>query len=355
MKTDPTLSACIIVKNEGPVFAATLESLRGRADDVVVVDGGSTDDSVAIARAAGARVFFDDGDLSAARNRALREARGTHCLMIDADEVVRADTWPALQEFLRRGRHARGRVLQISETARGRASVPITRVCPNDPSFGYRGSAHEQLVGPGTLGDTGLVLLHSGYTPEALARKGSGARNLRLLEEELARRPDDPYLHYQLGHTRLVLGDAANAVAPLLRACRMLPEGAGYASALACDLGYALRGAGRAAEALEVVRRFQSTFPDFTDLWFLEGLCHMDLGHAADMVRAFGRCLELGEPVGYPTVAGVGTFRAHYNLGLFCELAQDAARARRHYGEALASEPEFAPAREGLRRVGPAT
>jgi tetratricopeptide (TPR) repeat protein len=345
------LSACIIVKNEGPVFAATLESLRGRAFEMVVVDGGSTDDSVAIAERYGARVFVDRGDLSAARNRALAEARGTHCLMIDADEVVRADTWPLLLAFLDDGRHPRGRVVQLSETANGRVRVPITRVCVRDGQSRYHGSAHEQLVGPGTVGDTGLVLLHSGYTPETLARKNSGPRNLRLLREELARRPDDPYLHYQLGHTLLVTGDPVGAVACLERALRVLPRDAGYASALACDLGYALKAAGRPAAALEAVKRFQRALPDFTDLWFLEGLCHMALGRAAEMLRAFERCLELGEPSGHPTVMGVGSFRAQYNIGLYHELAGDPARARRHYELAVAGDPGFRAAEDRLRRL----
>jgi glycosyltransferase involved in cell wall biosynthesis len=277
------VSACMIVKDEAPVLGSSLDSLRGRVDEIVVVDNGSTDGSVAIAGAAGARVLSDPGDLSAIRNRALAEARGDYCLMIDADEVVQPETWAAFAHFLREGRHPRGRIQVISETAEGIASVWNTRVCVNDGRFRYEGTVHEQLAGPGSVGNTGLAVLHSGYSPAALARKGSRDRNLRLLEAELASRPRDAYLNYQLGKTRLVSGRAAESLAAFAVAVEHASPQASFTSALACDYGYALKSVGRVADGLAVVRRFQPHYPDYTDLWFLEGLCHLALGDA-------GRC-----------------------------------------------------------------
>ena len=346
------VSACMIVRNEAPSLSASLDSLRGRVDEIIVIDGGSTDASVAIAESAGARVSVDLGDVAAARNRAFAEATGDWCLMIDADEIVEAETWPAFVEFARSGRHPKGRILQVSDTAEGVASVWITRACVRSPEYRYEGSVHEQLVGPGSIGDTGLAVLHSGYRPEVLARRGKSDRNLRLLRAELARKPEDPYWNYQLGKTLLVGGAPAEAVAPFAIALEHLAPSAGYASALVCDYGYALKGAGRPAEALALIQRFLPQFPDYTDLWFLDGLCHLALGRARDMIAAFERCLALGEVPHYATVRGVGTFRPLYNLGLFYELAGDVAKAREFYSRALAVQPTFGLAVERLRRLG---
>ena len=66
----PTLSVCLIVKNEEAHLARCLESVRGLWDDLVVVDTGSTDHTVEIARSFGARLFDFTwvDDFSAARN-----------------------------------------------------------------------------------------------------------------------------------------------------------------------------------------------------------------------------------------------------------------------------------------------
>ena len=219
------------------------------------------------------------------------------------------------------------------------------------PRYRYEGSIHEQLVGPGSTGDTGLAVLHSGYRPEVLARKGTSDRNLRLLRAELARKPEDPYLNYQLGKTLLVGGRPAEAITPFAIAVERVPPSAGYVSSLICDYGYALKGAARPAEALALAQRFLPQYPDYTDLWFLTGLCHLALGQARAMVSAFERCLALGEAPRYATVKGVGSFRALYNLGLFYELAGDPAKARECFARALEAEPSFALAAERLRRL----
>jgi glycosyltransferase involved in cell wall biosynthesis len=344
------VSVCMIVRNEATSLRESLDSLRGRVDEIVVVDGGSTDASVAIAESAGARVSIDLGDVAAARNRALAEATGDWCLMIDADEILEPETWPAFRTFVEAAPHPKGRIRQVSDTAEGVASVWITRACVRDPRYRYEGSIHEQLVGPGSSGDTGLVVLHSGYRPEVLARKATSDRNLRLLRAELVRKPHDPYLNYQLGKTLLVSGRATEAIAPFAAAVEGISLSAGYASSLACDFGYALKGAGRPAEALALVQRFLPHFPDYTDLWFLAALCHLALGQAREMVGAFERCLSLGEAPRYATVQGVGSFRPLYNLGLYYELGGDHGRAREYYARALALQPSFAPAAERLRR-----
>jgi len=338
------VSACVVVKDEATVLRSALDGVRDHVDEIIVVDGGSSDDSVAIAESCGAQVFVDLGDVSAARNRAIREAKGDYCLMIDGDEIVDVETWPFLSEFIREARHPRGRIQQISLTVDGLASVWLTRLCANDGRFHYEGSVHEQLVGPGSIGKTGLSVRHSGYAPETLARKGTSDRNLRLLRSELAKWPTDPYLNYQLGKTLRVAGRVAESLAPFAIAAARVPPGASYASSLACDFGYALKDAGQPLEALALVRVFLREFADYTDLWFLEGLCHLAVGNAEEMVFAFEKCIALGEAPDYATVQGVGTFRASYNLGIYHELCGNNGRARELYLQALDSNPSFAPA-----------
>ena len=84
------LTVCLIVKNEEKFLGQCLDSVRGLADQIVVVDTGSTDRTVDIAREHGAEVhtFAWCDDFSAARNAALEHATGDWILMLDADEEL---------------------------------------------------------------------------------------------------------------------------------------------------------------------------------------------------------------------------------------------------------------------------
>jgi tetratricopeptide (TPR) repeat protein len=352
------LSACMIVKNEAPVLPRALASLAGRADEIVVIDTGSTDGTQAICREAGCvlKEVPWQRSFSAARNAAFALARGRFCLMIDADEEVDAATWPALLAFLAAGRHGLGRVWQVSDTDEGLVREAVTRVCEGGGRYRYEGRVHEQLVpvpaqAPGGLprvhGDTGLVLRHSGYQKEALARKGTVLRNLELLQLDLADRPGDAYVLYQIGRT-LWQERPAEALRHFERALASVPPDAPYLPGMVREMGHTLRRLDRPRDALGLVRHYAARLPGFTDLVFLEGLLYMDLGDARAMIAAFTRCLALGDAEGHSTVDGTGSFLPHHNLGLFYELAGDRARARHHYQAALASNPRFGPAAERL-------
>ena len=87
------ISVCLIVKDEEEMLASCLESVADIADEIVVYDTGSTDGTVEIARAAGARVIegYWDDSFARARNAALAHARGEWVVSLDADETFLAD------------------------------------------------------------------------------------------------------------------------------------------------------------------------------------------------------------------------------------------------------------------------
>src|SRR5580692_6446389 len=88
-RTASTVSLCMIVKNEESRLAACVASARAAVHEIIVVDTGSTDHTLAIASELGAKVStfdFTRPDFSAARNQSLANARGDWILVLDADE-----------------------------------------------------------------------------------------------------------------------------------------------------------------------------------------------------------------------------------------------------------------------------
>ena len=88
------ISACVIAKNEAAVIGRCINSVKRIADEIILVDTGSTDDTVRIAEGLGARVFFRewDNDFSAAKNHALNQVRGDWVIFLDADEYFVEDS-----------------------------------------------------------------------------------------------------------------------------------------------------------------------------------------------------------------------------------------------------------------------
>ena len=84
------LTACLIVKNEAEMLERTLPGLSRSADEIILVDTGSTDNTVEVAKKYGAQVhhFAWIKDFAAARNESLRHAGGDWIIWIDADEYL---------------------------------------------------------------------------------------------------------------------------------------------------------------------------------------------------------------------------------------------------------------------------
>ena len=206
----PKLSVCLIVKNEEKFLGQCLKSVRDLASQIVVVDTGSMDRTVEIAREHGAEVhsFAWGDDFSAARNAALEHATGDWVLMLDADEelsregrekLMPAMTDPAVMAW-------RLPMVDIGREADGRSYVP--RFFRNAPGLFYIGRVHEQVFSSIEVRRTewGLenrigeaTLIHHGYTTELMRDRKKVERNLQLLERAIGEMPDEPHLLMNLG------------------------------------------------------------------------------------------------------------------------------------------------------------
>lgn len=100
----PSISLCMIIKNEAALLGPCLNSIKGSVDEIIVVDTGSTDRSADVARIYGAHVFSRQwrNDFSDARNASIEKANGDWILILDADEVIDPRDQAAIVQVVRR-------------------------------------------------------------------------------------------------------------------------------------------------------------------------------------------------------------------------------------------------------------
>jgi len=112
----PLLSVIIITKNESRHIGACLDSVAF-ADEIIVLDSGSTDDTCEIARARGAQVHasHDWPGFGPQKNRALDLATGQWVLSIDADERVTSELAADIQRTLAAPKRDAYRIARLSE------------------------------------------------------------------------------------------------------------------------------------------------------------------------------------------------------------------------------------------------
>lgn len=194
------LSVVLIAKNEAACIAKCLVSAKGLADELIVVDTGSTDDTPRIAKDCGARVLNFDwcDDFSAARNFGLEAARGRWILVLDADEYLPGTSVRDLQALINRPADRAYHLLNKSSSDGGKTGMvgKIVRLFPNHSEIRFEWPVHEQVVTSITrlgmpIEDTAIEIIHTGYAnPEVNAAKQT--RNLRILEKITA---SDPHPH----------------------------------------------------------------------------------------------------------------------------------------------------------------
>lgn len=327
------LALVMIARNESRAIARALDSARPYVDRMVVLDTGSTDDTIAIAARCGATVhrFAWCDDFAAARNAALDYSDADWNLVLDADEWLdggfEALSSTALPPAARGGAafigcpQLRNEGVAVNTTRRF-----LPRLLPR--GVRYAGRIHEQPVSPLPLVPCALRIGHDGYAEAQLAAKQG--RNLALLEAALAEAAEDSYLWYQLGREHLVRGAAEAAAAPLQTAYRLTPPDAGYRHAVVLSALRALKESGRLHDALALVDAEQAAWPESPDFYFavadiyLEWASREPARAMDDMLPvvegAWLRCLAIGEqPLLDGSVAGCGSYLAAGNLAMFYE------------------------------------
>ena len=216
------LSACYIVKNEEANLEKSLNSIKNKVDEIIIVDTGSTDNTVGIAKKFNAKIFFVPwkNDFSEARNMAIAQAAGEWILFLDADEYLSDSTSVDLRELIVSLQPVDVVLVSMDnidiDSQENLLTFYAPRIFRNTAGLCYEGRIHEELRYRGKqvekiayVPEEQLKIIHTGYSLSISHEKAE--RNLQLLLHELENTAKPDTLYPYLAEVYAALDNAEKA------------------------------------------------------------------------------------------------------------------------------------------------
>lgn len=305
------LTACLICRDEADNIQAWLDNARVFADEIIVVDTGSSDGTRDILAANGITYYTYSwqGDFGAAKNFALEKATGDWLVFLDTDEAFQ---YPA---------SVRGSICQVLAQQAGCEAVAVplynidadnngniintnqvVRIFQNKPYLRYEGAVHEQLMDISQkerqlcicCGGKLLSVNHTGYSAGVIQQKL--ARNLQLMLEAVRAGAEAERYYGSLAECYFGRGQYQQALDYALLATSspyqsQANQGDCYWVALEAmeELGYAYD------DMLAVAEAARKLLPDLPDFWGYKGYCLARQGHWAAGRRLLEKAFALHE------------------------------------------------------------
>jgi glycosyltransferase involved in cell wall biosynthesis len=212
------LSICMIVKNEALILGRCLKSVSTIADEIIVVDTGSSDSTISIAQEHGARIIQSEwkNDFAYSRNCSLREATCEWILWLDADDEVDEQSLPLINNLKKeKPDKVLGFIIRNEKPGKTGTEFIQARMFPNRPDIFFERRIHEQMMLSAmrkglSLVETKAAVMHYGYAdPSAVQNKAR--RNIPLLLAEYQEYGPEPVMAIEIADSYSIIGESAEA------------------------------------------------------------------------------------------------------------------------------------------------
>jgi len=208
------LSICMMTKNAEKHIRESLESIKilltSIDSELIIIDTGSEDDTLNIAKEYTKNVFFHkwNDDFSEIRNLLIKYSQGEWLFFIDSDEIIEESR--ELIDFLNSNEsdNYNSATVKIKNYINEKEKdkfifSTVLRLFKRDKDFYFKGAIHEQPKYKHPIYNLNVVLKHYGYvTNDKKLMEYKFNRNVKLLENELLKKDSDkPYIYYQLANS----------------------------------------------------------------------------------------------------------------------------------------------------------
>jgi glycosyltransferase involved in cell wall biosynthesis len=290
MQHNPTLSVCMIVKNEAKNLPRLLNSIKGLADEVIIVDTGSTDNTVEIAQRHDAKTYYFEwcDDFSAARNESLKYAVKDYILWLDGDDEIEQAEHRKIKEHIKK--HFGSAIYLKLKNAHATEETEATqlRMFPNHKGIKFSGRVHEQIFF--SIQEKGIpfstcygTVIHHGYeeSGEAIEKLN---RNKKIQEKELLENPDNIYTYFYLARTHKGLGQFEEALENYLIFIergkdKPITTGLDIYKIAILEAAQMLGSVRSVKDAIDLIEKWRSNFPEFKLFNFTLGQIYFHLNN----------------------------------------------------------------------------
>jgi tetratricopeptide (TPR) repeat protein len=351
------LTLCAIAKNEASRLAQCLESIVDFVDEIILVDTGSTDNTIAIAKKFGAKVFkfaWCD-DFSAARNFALQQAQGEWILVLDADEILVESIKLALTQLMQRQDCLAVNLTRLEVGAQQSPYSLVSRLFRRHQDITFTGCYHEAidqsvqaiLVRSSQwqiLTVSEVAIHHYGYQAKAIASKQKHEFAQRLMQKHLNLYPQDVYMHSKLGALYVETGNQQEGL-------RLLETGLELAQAYGCDRHTLFELYYHLAIAKSYIPDYQTARTYYQSALALDVPNIIKLPAYNNLGNILLDQVDLKEAIAtYQKVIAIAPdfAKAHYNLGIALKASGQLRQAVSAYEQAIAIAPDYAEAYQNL-------
>lgn len=309
-----TVSLCMIVKNEESFLGACLESLKGLVDEIIIVDTGSTDKTIEIAKKFTSKIFSFTwcDDFAAARNESLKYATKDWILILDADEIIADEDHQKIKKAISKEAYLAYELPQLHYTNKfvnhpnfveiedpnfkGFYAVSVVRLFKRSKEIFYDYYVHETVKPSikklgGKIGEL-LVPIHHYQELKGPGRVKEKQENyFKLSLRNIEKYPDYAKSYHDVSVYYATLKDHQEALRFSKKAVELEPKDVSYI----LNLSYRLRDLGKFNDAIVVLNNFRKHEKD-ERVYRALGFCYFSQESYQKAIQAYEKALELNSP-----------------------------------------------------------
>ena len=304
----------MIVKNEEKNIKRCLDSIESIADEIIIVDTGSNDETLNICSNYNAKVINHkwNNDFSEARNVSLEYATKDYILFLDADEEISKEDLEKLKALLSSKKLAEGYFFRLTNIINGTevGEYVVFRFFKNKRKYRFRGKVHEQIANciqkhnkDKCIENIDIKIYHYGYDPNKVNIESKYKRNMGILntytEEE-----KDAYYFYVLGNEYARITDFKSAIESYEKSLDLMELKYNYVfyPYLILNIVKAYSNEKQFYESIKFIEKIRLSIPNFKDLYFMECLAYIECGKISKALECLNEYINcpVGNTYEYP-------------------------------------------------------